>query len=142
MAEGGTRNKVSYPGEGFWSAEKDGLHLIGSHCTKCGQNYFPPREICPECFAKGVEAKMEPIQLSSRGKLYSYSIVHVAPKRFNPPYGIGYVDFPEKVRVLGQLTTCDPKQLKVDMEVQAELGRIAVDEQGNEVQSYKFRPIG
>jgi uncharacterized OB-fold protein len=142
MAEEETKNKVLYPGEGFWIVEKDGLHLIGSHCTKCGKNYFPPREICPECFAQGSEAAMEPIKLSNRGRLYSYSIVHVAPKRFNPPYGIGYVDFPEKVRVLGQMTTYDVKQMKVDMEVQVELGRIAVDEQGNEVQSYKFRPIG
>ncbi len=79
--------------------------------------------------------------MSSKGKLYSYSIVQVAPKRFLPPYSLGYVDFPEGVRVLGQLTTIDTAKLKTDMGVQAELGRIAVDEQGNEVVSYKFRPL-
>ena len=79
--------------------------------------------------------------MSSRGKLYSYSIVQVAPKRFLPPYALGYVDLPEGVRVLGQMTTTDPAQLKVDTHVQAELGRVAVDEQGNEVMSYKFRPL-
>jgi uncharacterized protein len=81
------------------------------------------------------------VKLSSRGKLYSYSIVQVAPKRFLPPYALGYIDFPEGVRVLGQLTTTDPSKLKLDMQVQAELGRIAIDEQGNEVLSYKFRPL-
>lgn len=84
---------------------------------------------------------MEKVKLSSRGKLYSYSIVQVAPKRFLPPYALGYVDFPEGVRVLGQLTTTDPSKLKLDMQVQAELGRIAIDVQGNEVLSYKFRPL-
>jgi len=84
---------------------------------------------------------MEKIKLSSKGKLYSYSIVQVAPKRFLPPYTLGYVDLPEGVRVLGQLTTTDPAKLKLDMEMQAELGRIAIDEQSNEVLSYKFRPL-
>jgi hypothetical protein len=83
---------------------------------------------------------MEKIKLSNRGKLYSYSIVQVAPKRFLPPYAIGYVDFSEGVRVLGQLTITDPEKLKLDMEVQSELGKIAIDEQDNEVISYKFRP--
>jgi uncharacterized OB-fold protein len=54
---------------------------------------------------------------------------------------VGYVDFSEGVRVLGQLTTCDPDKLKLDMEVQTELGRIAIDEQGDEVMSYKFKPL-
>lgn len=141
MGEPQEKKQVFYPDEGYWTVEKDGLHLIGSHCKKCQQNYFPPREICPQCFAQGEEGEMEKIKLSSRGKLYTYSIVQVAPKRFLPPYGLGYVDFPEGVRVLGQLTTMDPAKLKLDMEVQAELGRIAIDEQGNEVFSYKFKPL-
>jgi len=131
------KKQVFYPGEEYWVMEKDGLHLIGSRCQKCGQNYFPQREICPKCFAQG---GMEKIKLSNRGKLYSYSIVQVAPKRFLPPYAIGYVDFSEGVRVLGQLTITDPEKLKLDMEVQSELGKIAIDEQDNEVISYKFRP--
>ena len=84
---------------------------------------------------------MEKIKLSSRGKLYSYSVVQVPPKRFLPPYTLGYIDLPEGVRVLGQMTTIDPAKLKLDMEVQAELGRIAIDEQGREVFSYKFKPL-
>jgi uncharacterized OB-fold protein len=135
------KKQVYYPGEGYWEVGKDGLHLIGSHCKSCEQNYFPPREVCPKCFGEGKESEMEKVQLSSRGKLYSYSIVQVAPKRFLPPYTLGYVDFPEGVRVLGQMTTTDPAKLKLDMEVQAELGRIAIDEQGHEVLSYKFKPL-
>ena len=141
MAEPQEKEKVFYPGESYWVEERDGLHLIGTHCKKCKQNYFPPREVCPKCFSEGEEGEMEKLKLSSKGKLYSYSIVQVAPKRFMPPYGLGYVDFPEGVRVLGQLTTMDTAKLKTDMGVQAELGRIAVDEQGNEVVSYKFRPL-
>lgn len=135
------KKQVYYPGEDYWEAGKDGLHLIGSHCKGCRQNYFPARELCPACFGEGKESGMEKVKLSSRGKLYSYSIVQVAPKRFLPPYALGYVDFPEGVRVLGQLTTTDPSKLKLDMQVQAELGRIAIDVQGNEVLSYKFRPL-
>ena len=135
------KKQVYYPDESYWVVEKDGLHLIGTHCRKCQQSYFPPREVCPKCFSEGVEGELEKIKLNSRGKLYSYSIIQVAPKRFLPPYSLGYIDFPEGVRVLGQLTTVDPAKLKLDMEVQAELGRIAIDEQGNEVLSYKFKPL-
>ena len=134
----GEKKKVFYPGEEHWVVEEDSLHLVGGQCKKCGQNYFPSREICPKCFAEG---EMKKIKLSSHGRLYSYSVVQVAPKRFMPPYAIGYVDFSEGVRVLGQLTTCDPDKLKLDMEVQTELGRIAIDEQGDEVISYKFKPL-
>src|SRR3972149_5244919 len=103
------KKQVFYPGEECWVIEKDILHLVGSHCKKCGQNYFPAREICPKCFAEG---EMEKIKLSNRGKLYSYSIVYVGPKEFIRPYAIRYVDLPERVRVLGQLTTVDPGELK------------------------------
>lgn len=127
-----------YPGSDHWEMDNDVLHLIGSHCKKCGQNYFPAREICPRCFAEG---EMEKIRISNQGKLYSYSIVHVAPKQFSPPYAVGYVDFPEGVRVLGQLTTRDPDELQLDMDVQTLLGKIRVDEQGNEIVSYKFKPL-
>ena len=134
----GEKEKVFYPGEEHWVVEKGGLHLVGGQCNKCGQNYFPSKEICPKCFAEG---EMKKIRLGSHGRLYSYSIVQIAPKRFMPPYAVGYVDFPEGVRVLGQLTTIDPDRLKLDMEVEAELGRIAIDEEGNEVISYKFKPV-
>jgi hypothetical protein len=135
------KKPVFFPGEGYWNKEADGLHLISSRCSQCRRDYFPPREVCPQCFPEGFEHKMEKSKLSSRGKLYTYSIVQVAPKRFLPPYALGYVDFPEGVRVLGQLTTTDPSKIQIGMTVQAELGRIAVDEQGNEVMSYRFRPL-
>jgi uncharacterized OB-fold protein len=134
----GEKKQVFYPGEEHWVLEKGDLRLVGGQCKKCKQNYFPSKEICPKCFAEG---EMEKIKLSSRGRLYSYSIVQIAPKRCMPPYAVGYVDFPEGVRVLGQLTTTDPEKLNLDMEVQTELGRIAVDEEGSDVFSYRFKPV-
>lgn len=135
------KNKVFYPSENSWARDNEGLHLIGTHCKKCGQSYFPPTEICPDCYVKGAEGEIAPLKLSSKGRLYSFTIVQIAPARFMPPYALGYVDFPEGVRVLGQLTTKDPQQLKMDMNVEVELGKIAVDDQGNEIHSYKFRPL-
>jgi uncharacterized OB-fold protein len=135
------KQPVFFPDESYWTKETDGLHLTSSRCSQCRREFFPPREVCPQCFPEGLEHRMEKSRLSSQGKLYSYSIVHVAPKRFLPPYALGYIDFPEGVRVFGQLTTSDPAQIKIGMSMQAELGRIAVDEQGNEVVSYKFRPL-
>ncbi len=132
------KEQVYYPGDDHWEMENDVLHLIGSHCRKCGQNYFPAREICPKCFAEG---QMEKVRFSNQGRLYSYSVVHVAPKQFSPPYAVGYVDFSEGVRVLGQLTTTDPEEIRLDMDVQTLLGKICVDEEGHEIVSYKFKPL-
>ncbi len=139
----GTQEKkpVYYPSESSWVIEADGLHLLGNRCRSCEQSYFPQREVCPKCYAEGIETRMEKIKLSSQGKLYSYSTVQVAPKRFQPPYTLGYVDLPEGVRVLAQIIIQSPDQLKVDSQVRAELGKVAVDEKGNEVMSYKFRPV-
>lgn len=45
----------------------------------------------------------EPIVLSARGTLYSYTISHPNPKSGKPPFALGYVDFPEGARVFGRL---------------------------------------
>jgi uncharacterized OB-fold protein len=140
-SETGGKGKVFYPGENYWKEDSNGLRLIGSHCKGCGKNYFPPREICPDCYSNGKDSVLEPLTFSDGGTLYSFSIVRVAPKRFATPYGLGYVDYPEGVRVLGQITTAEPNDLKIGMKMKAEIGKIAVDEQGNEVYSYKFRPV-
>jgi hypothetical protein len=39
MAESQEKQKVFYPGKSYWVEEKDGLHLIGTHC-KCDLRDF------------------------------------------------------------------------------------------------------
>ena len=46
--------------------------------------------------------------------LYTWSVVHVAPKGWNVPYIAGYVDLPESVRVFAHIVGVDAVDLEMD----------------------------
>lgn len=76
----------------------DVVMLRGSRSKSSGSLAFPAREVCLETGARD----MEPMLFGPRGTLYSYSTVHVSSTRATP-YTIGYVDFPNGVRVLANV---------------------------------------
>ena len=110
--------------------------LFGTGCKDCGAKCFPPVHVCPECMSENVED----VELSTRGTLYSWSVVHVAPKGWKVPYVAGYVDLPEKVRVFAHVVGADPKTLQMDMPVRLTTAELLVDASGNHVESYAFTP--
>jgi uncharacterized OB-fold protein len=57
------------------------------------------------------------------------------------PYAIGYVDLPEGVRVFSILEDWDRKSLRVGMDMELTLGKFKEDKEGNEIVTYKFRPV-
>lgn len=72
--------------------------LRGSRSQSSGVRSFPYREVCPETGVRD----MEPVTIGPEGRLYSFSTVHVSATRL-VPYTVGYVDFPDGVRVLAQV---------------------------------------
>ncbi len=83
--------------------------------------------------------------MSRRGKLWSYTVQYYPPPPFRAPepfvpFGIGLIELPEKIRVLGMLTESDPDKLKIGMEVELVLDKLYEDN-GKEVITWKFRPI-
>jgi uncharacterized OB-fold protein len=48
--------------------------LEAGKCDKCGEIYFPPRLICPECKSQ----KFTSIQLSDIGEIITYTIIRVS----------------------------------------------------------------
>ena len=68
-------------------------HLVGGRCRVCAALSFPRAVVCTTCLSEDIET----VDLGSRGKLYSYSIVHQAPKGWAVPYALGYVDLDDKV---------------------------------------------
>jgi len=110
--------------------------LEGSRCERCGGLYFPPRDVCPECLDDGVIA---PAPLSRHGTLYSFSIVHAAPKGFRGPYAIGYVDLPENVRVLAQIVDWEDVTLRSGMTMEVDYAVIGENPDGSAKESYVFR---
>ncbi|MBZ5739546.1 OB-fold domain-containing protein [Nocardioides sp. GBK3QG-3] len=91
--------------------------LVGSRCGDCGTRAFPARTVCPRC----ARPRPEPSPLGSRGRLYSWTTVHVSSSR-PTPYDIGYVDLSDPegvgVRVLAPLLAHPGGGWQVDQPVE------------------------
>jgi uncharacterized OB-fold protein len=55
------------------------------------------------------------------------------------PYGVGYVELPDEVRVESRLTTTESLRIGMDMELV--LMPFRTDDAGNEVVTFAFRPV-
>jgi uncharacterized protein len=113
--------------------------LLGSRCTVCGRVLFPRADTCPYC----ASADPEPIELSRQGILWAWTAVTAPPPGYlgDVPYGIGVVELPEGVRVIGRLTEPDPAVLAAGQQMELRtvvLGRTPDDE---EVVTYAFAPL-
>lgn len=119
------------------SESEGGPYLIGSRCKSCNQISFPTRAVCSQCFSQ----EMEKIPLSTKGKLYTYTIIGYPPPGVTSPYAIGYIDIPEGVRVFSILTDWDNENLKIGLDMELVLEKFREDKEGNEILTYKFRPV-
>ena len=89
--------------------------LMAGKCTKCGKIHLPPRPLCNECFSK--EFTWTP--LSGKGKLLTYTIIHVAPAQFQAqtPYAVGIVELEKDLKIPGMIQNITHEQLKIGMEL-------------------------
>jgi uncharacterized OB-fold protein len=107
--------------------------LLGMHCKSCNAKFFPVNTMCLFCLSETVEK----FPLSTQGNLYSYSFIHIAPKQWKVPYGIGYVDLPEGVRLFGKLENATPENWEVDSKVHIEIKECAkIDGQPTQYQYF------
>lgn len=93
--------------------ERDGEpRLRGGECISCGEPSLPV-ERCPSCGAQLQDIVFEP-----RAELETYTVVHVAPEKFDTPYAIGYVYLqPGNVRAFTPLVG-DASEFSVGMTVE------------------------
>jgi uncharacterized OB-fold protein len=110
--------------------------LIGGRCGKCQANSFPRAAVCTNCLSEDIGA----VELDDQGALYSYSIVHQAPKGWTVPYALGYVDLPGDVRVLAHLDVPADK-ITIDMPMRLGVGVVGVDAAGAPLYSYTFQSV-
>lgn len=122
--------------EGAFTETPAGGILLGNKCKSCGQIFFPKAVFCLAC----LNEDMEEVQLSQRGKLYSYTIGHMPSMHFQPPYAIGYVVLPEGIRIFAPLEIVEGKPFQIDMEMEVVIDKLW-QEDDTEVIGYKFRPV-
>lgn len=112
------------------------LHLCAMKCTACGFKVFPPSDTCPSCLA----TQLTRLPLGELGTLYSYTTVHIAPPGWQTPYVLGYVDFPEGVRVFGKVKVDSAATLQPDMKVAMRIIETEVPGKGTPAYRYYFTP--
>jgi uncharacterized OB-fold protein len=136
----GNEKKIIEAIPGAFEMENDQPYLVGTKCSKCGAAFFPPRYICTYCLT---DEGVQKARLGNTGTLYSYTVINVASKEFNPPYAFGFVILePEKIRIPSVLTGFDlAQELKSGTKMQMVIEKLRNDEYGNEIVSYKFRPV-
>ena len=110
--------------------------LIGGRCRKCEATSFPRAAICTNCLSEEIEE----VELAHEGTLYSFSIVHQAPKGWTVPYALGYVDLDKNVRVLAHLDAASEK-LSINMPMRLAVGVVGTDSTGKPLLSYTFTPV-
>lgn len=119
--------------------------LIGSRCAACSAATFPAQQRCPNCS----HAAMSRVMLPRRGTLVSWTTQGFPP---GPPYagvtgsaftpfGVGLVELEDVIRVEGRLTENNPGKLRFGMPVEMTMVPLNVDDEGNEIVTFAFRPV-
>lgn len=81
-------------------------HFRAFKCTNCGAIIAPPSGSCYACGGN----KMEWSDVSGKGKLVSFTVIHIAPDEFQEeaPYFVAIVELEEGTRVTARLQGYDP----------------------------------
>ena len=126
-----------------WTASEP--QLIGSRCAACEIVTFPAQDSCPRC----ASTEMAEHLLSRRGRLWAWTTQEFpppSPPYSGPtgdafvPYGVGYVELADEVKVETRLT--ETEGLRIGMEMELVLVPFRTDADGNEVVTFAFRPAG
>lgn len=122
-----------------WREIPQRYRMEAGKCKKCGSIAFPARLVCPDCGSREAET----VRLSGKGELDTFTIIRIAPTGFGDlaPYAVGIVKLEEGIRVMGQITDCDPEALKIGDKVETQFRRINEEgKTGMIMYGYKFVP--
>jgi len=83
---------------------------------------------------------MEALLLRGTCSLYTFTIVNMPTEHYDPPYTIGWVEFPAGVRVFGQIKDWERQPLKIGINMELVIGTLW-EEEDKEIIGYKFKPL-
>jgi len=115
-------------------------HLIGSRCRACKATVFPKMAVCPACRAADT---MEETAMGRQGRLYNFTIAHVAPQGFEAPYFQAFVDIPEGPRIFSLISADVPVEagaLEDGMALELVIEPVRATADNRPILTYKYRP--
>ena len=101
----------------FWAAcARHELQV--QRCGACGTHRFPATTYCPKCQS----SSMEWVPSTGGGKVFSWVVVHhPVPKEAyagDVPYVVALITLDEGPRMVSNILSCAPSEVKADMRVQ------------------------
>ena len=106
------------PATHFLKLNEEGQPFLqGSLCKSCGHTFLGEREHCAKCLARDC---MSSCQLSDKGTLYNYTIVHRSYPNITVPFVSAIVDLEGGGTVKGNLLEVgsNPKDIEYDMPIE------------------------
>ena len=130
--------------EGLYTWPSNAPQLIGSRCTRCQEVAFPAQSSCPNCTGDSTEE----ILLARRGRLWTWTIQRFPPpppfigdREDFVPFGVGYIELAEGIRIEARLTTSDPGELEIGMEMELVVEKFQDGEDGEELMTFAYSPV-
>ncbi len=100
--------------------------IMAAKCKRCGAVNLPPRPLCKKCHG----SELEWFELEGKGKLVTFSVVHVPPTLLvsegygrDKPYAFGIVDLGQGARITARLVGFNlgnPESIRLGLDVEAE----------------------
>jgi scaffold protein (connect acetoacetyl-CoA thiolase and HMG-CoA synthase) len=122
-----------------WREIPHRYRMEAGKCKSCNYIAFPKRIVCPECGSKDFAFH----KLSGKGKLVTYTIIRTPPEGFvdQSPYAVGIIELEDGKKIMGQVTDCDPEDLKIGDQLITKFRRMNEEgKTGMIMYSYKFVP--
>jgi uncharacterized OB-fold protein len=128
----------SFTIEQFYKFLQQGKLMAGK-CLKCGKILLPPRPMCDNCFGQ----EFDWVNVSGKGKLLTYTVIHVAPKQFQAltPYAVGIVQLENGLKIPGMIQGLPSERLKVGIDLTLDFGTCNTEQQWPHWTRYCFKPL-
>ena len=116
-------DEVSKP---FWDACNE-RRLFVQNCTACNRMQYPPQQTCAAC---GSDHTMEWREVSGRGKIHGYCVMHDSRLRLlqaDQPFNIAVIELEDDpaIKFLSHLPGTAPDEVPVGARVQVEFQEVA-----------------
>ena len=99
-----------------WDGCREGVLRV-QRCAACGSYEFIPQAVCTKCQA----GKLEWVESSGRGSVYSHTTVYRPPRpEFDAPYVVAIVEIEEQpsLRLMTNIVDCEPDEVSIGMPVE------------------------
>ena len=115
----------------WWEAARE-HRLVAQRCMACGALRHPPGPRCPSCSASESDWQ----ELSGRGVVYTYTVVHQQFVPADVPYVVVAVELDEGVRMVSNLVDASADEVRIGQRVD-----VAWEDMGPALALPRFRAL-